>query len=382
MMRHAFSGAARAALCAFLSLSAAGLAHAASCANWPEWEGFRTRFVNEGGRVVDPSTPAGISTSEGQSYGLFFALVANDRETFARILRWTEDNLAGGDLTARLPAWQWGKRDDGSWGIIDDNAASDADLWIAYVLGEAGRLWKERKYTAMAQLLAGRVLREETANIAGMGRVLLPAPRGFQPQPGLYRLNPSYVPIQLMRRFSALYPQSEWKQLVSTSMDMIVRSAPRGYAPDWVLYKANGGFLPDSGSKAVGSYNAIRVYLWAGMLAGDDPVRPLLAKTFLSAAQHVASNGTPPLTTDTREGRADGMGPAGFSAAMLPFLDAARMPEAVRQQRLRVAARAPLERSDNYYEQALTLFGLGWADGHYRFARDGTLTPGWKCGTN
>lgn len=382
MMRHAFSRTVCTALCALFSLSAAGLAHAASCTNWPEWERFRTHFVNEGGRVVDPSTPASVSTSEGQSYGLFFALVANDRETFARILRWTEDNLAGGDLTARLPAWQWGKRDDGAWGVLDDNAASDADLWIAYVLGEAGRLWKERKYTATAQLLAGRVLREETANIAGMGRVLLPAPRGFQPQPGLYRLSPSYMPIQLMRRFAALYPQPEWKQLVSTSIDTVVRSSPRGYAPDWVQYKANGGFLPDGESKAAGSYNAIRVYLWAGMLAADDPARTLLAKTFLPMAQHVASKGTPPLAIATREGRADGAGPAGFSAAMLPFLDAARMPEAVRQQRLRIDARSPLERSDNYYEQALTLFGLGWADGHYRFARDGSLAPRWKCGTN
>lgn len=365
-----------------LVMAAAGTVHAASCANWPAWEGFRSRFVTEDGRVIDPSTPAQHSTSEGQSYGLFFALVANDRDRFARMLRWTEDNLAGGDLTARLPAWQWGRRDDGSWAVLDDNAASDSDLWIAYVLGEAGRLWQNRRYAATAQLLADRVLREETADIAGLGRTLLPGPRGFRPQPGLYRLNPSYVPIQLMRRFAALYPQPEWRQLAATSIEMVVRSAPRGFAPDWVMVRDNSSFFPDSESNAVGSYNAIRVYLWAGMLAREEPVRAVLLKALAPAALHVAKTGTPPLETDTRAGTVSGVGPAGFSAALLPFLDAARMPALVRQQRLRIDARSPLERADNYYEQALTLFGLGWIDGHYRFARDGALLPRWTCATN
>lgn len=370
------------ALCAAAVALASGASQAAACEAWTEWEGFRTRFVNEGGRVVDPSTPASQSTSEGQSYGLFFALVANDRKGFERILRWTEDNLAGGDLTARLPAWQWGKRDNGSWGVLDDNAASDSDLWIAYVLGEAGRLWNVPKYTAMAQLLAERVLREETVQIPGLGRTLLPGPKGFQPEPGLFRLNPSYVPVQLMRRFAALYPQQAWKQLVTTSIDTVVRASPRGYAPDWVLYKANSGFLPDKETKGSGSYNAIRVYLWAGMLHERDPVRPILLKTFSPAARHVAAQGTPPLDIDTREGKASGTGAAGFSAAMLPFLMASRLPDAARQQRLRITARSPLERADNYYEQVLTLFGLGWADGRYRFARDGALQPNWKCTAN
>lgn len=354
--------------------------HAQSCSNWPAWEAFRKRFVNDSGRVIDPANS--ITTSEGQSYGLFFALVADDRESFARILKWTEDNLAEGDLTARLPAWQWGKRDDGTWGVLDTNAAADSDLWIAYALAEAGRLWKVQKYTAMAQLLAERVLREETAAIAGLGRTLLPGPKGFRPQPDQFRLNPSYVPIQLMRRFAALYPNKEWKQLVTTSIDMTVRSSPQGYAPDWILFKANGGFMPDTDTKAVGSYNAIRVYLWAGMLPAEDPARTVLLKRFAPMAQFIAKNGTPPLETSTRDGNASGIGPAGFSAALLPFLSASKQPDAQRQQRLRIDAKGTLDRNDNYYEQALALFGVGWADGQYRFARDGALQLQWKCARN
>ena len=357
-------------------------ARQAACPAWSAWEGFKARFVDRSGRVIDPSTPNRHSTSEGQSYALFYALVANDRESFDRVLQWTINNLAGGDLTARLPAWQWGRREDGSWQVIDENAASDSDLWIAYALAEAGRLWQVPRYQAIARLLAERILREETAQIQGFGRTLLPGPVGFQLRPDVYRLNPSYVPIQLMRRFASLYPQPEWKQLLATSIDTIVRSSPRGYAPDWVLFSANSGFTFDPETNGVGSYNAIRVYLWAGMLAPSDPVRPMLLRTLAPAARYVVQNGTPPLEVDTRTGVVSGAGPAGFSSAMLPFLAASRQQDAYNQQQLRINALAPLERSDNYYDQVLTLFALGWVEGRYHFARNGALRTKWTCAAN
>lgn len=349
------------------------------CAVWPAWTGFRDRYVGEGGRVIDRGSPQSITTSEGQSYGLFFALVANDRPGFESILRWTEDNLAGGDLTARLPAWQWGKSEDGKWGVLDDNAASDSDVWIAYALAEAGRLWKVERYSALAALLAERILREESEVLPGLGRTLLPGPKGFKPAKDIWRLNPSYVPLQVVQRLSVLFPKSTWRQLVPSSSDLVVRASPRGFAPEWILYKVDGGFQPDPDTQGEGSYNAIRVYLWAGMLAADDPLRDVLIKRLLPMAEKVGASGTPPEKVDTRSGVAAGTGSAGFSAALLPFLTAARQHELVSQQRLRVVAKAPLERNDNYYDQVLTLFGLGWLDGHYRFARDGSLLPRWTC---
>lgn len=360
-------------------LLAAGSALAAECRVWPAWDAFRDRYVEESGRVVDRSSERRQSTSEGQSYALFFALVANDRPAFERILRWTEDNLAAGDLTGRLPAWQWGKRDDGTWGVIDANAAADSDLWIAYALAEAARLWKAPKYAALSELLAERILREETDDLPGLGRTLLPGPQGFHPEKNLWQLNPSYVPLQLVQRMAALYPKSAWRQLAPASLDLLVRSAPRGLAPEWVFYKADEGFKPDPATKGEGSFNAIRVYLWAGMLAADEPVRAVLLKRFAPMAQHVLASGTPPAKTDTREGGGEGVGPAGFSAALLPFLAAADQPEAMNQQRLRVIAKGTLERDDNYYDQVLALYGLGWADGQFRFARNGTLVPRWTC---
>ena len=131
-----------AALVGALLTPAVAHASAARCGDWSAWRAFVARAMQADGRVFDASTPAQQSTSEGQSYGMFFALVANDRANFDRMLGWTRTNLAGGNFdetSVRLPAWQWGRRPDGSWGVLDANAASDADLWMAYSLLEAGR---------------------------------------------------------------------------------------------------------------------------------------------------------------------------------------------------------------------------------------------------
>src|SRR5690606_41062597 len=107
--------------------------------------------------VLESSLEKNHSTSEGQSYALFFALVANDRERFERIWRWSREILAGNDPQNMLPAWLWGQGKDGKWQVQDANSASDADLWFVYALLEADRLWQKPAYRADAlALLAQR----------------------------------------------------------------------------------------------------------------------------------------------------------------------------------------------------------------------------------
>ena len=88
------------------------------------------RFIDSQGRVIDHAGQD-RTTTEGEAYAMFFALVAGDRSRFDKLVEWTENNLAQGDLTAHLPAWSWGKNADGSWRVIDANPAADADLWMA-----------------------------------------------------------------------------------------------------------------------------------------------------------------------------------------------------------------------------------------------------------
>src|SRR5262245_48780456 len=114
----------------------------------PLWRSYTAAFMDDQIRVIDRDA-SDRTTSEAQAYAMFFALVANDRARFDSLLHWTELNLASGDLAAHLPAWLWGRRPDKEWGVIDANSASDADVWMAYTLLEAGRAWGQSRYTEL-----------------------------------------------------------------------------------------------------------------------------------------------------------------------------------------------------------------------------------------
>ncbi|WP_439899775.1 cellulose synthase complex periplasmic endoglucanase BcsZ [Paraburkholderia phymatum] len=347
---------------------------------WPRWQGFLQQFVSADGRVIDVGSADERTVSEGQAYALFFALVANDRASFDRILRWTEVSLAQGDLATHLPAWLWGRRTDGDFAVLDANAASDADLWIAYALLEAGELWGERSYFARGALLAKHVLDAETAYVPGLGLTLLPGPVGFHPEPDLWRVNPSYSPPQVLRGIGTRLPSdARWARVVESGSRVLLDTAPLGYAPDWALYHRGQGFQPDAETHAVSAYNAIRVYLWTGTMNTRDPLSNRLAERFKPYADFIASHGAPPETIDAVSGKpGENMGNAGFSAATLPFLDAlGRVPLADAQ----VARIDTLDAQTppGYYSSVLSLFGLGWRDGRYRFAADGTLDVRWSA---
>jgi endoglucanase len=349
---------------------------AATCtsSSWPAWQQFRRDFISADGRVIDVGSADSRTVSEGQSYALFFALVANDRTSFDTILQWTEQHLAQGDLTAHLPAWLWGRADDGQWKVLDPNASSDADLWIAYALLEAGHVWQDRSYTARGAVLARRVLDDETASIPGLGLTLLPGPMGFRPAPGVWRVNPSYSPPQVLRGLGTRLPDDDrWPLILATSSRVLIDTAPRGFAPDWALYRARQGFAPDEETQAESAYNAIRVYLWAGMLDPRDPLAPTLLRHFAPFANFIASHRAPPEKVDATNGSAGAnLGNAGFSAAAVPFLEARGQRSLADTQSARVA-QLDRQSAAGYYTSVLSLFGLGWRDGRYRFAADGTL---------
>lgn len=339
------------------------------------WQQFQDRLVSGDGRVIDVHTPRQHTTSEGQAYALFMALVMNDQARFDQLLRWTENNLAQGDLESHLPAWQWGRKADGSWSVVDANSASDADLWLAYTLAEAGRLWCRPRLSKLADSLARRMLREESVDLPGLGLMLLPGPRGFALQPGRWRLNPSYLPLQLLRRFAQLQPDRGWEKILENTV-MMLRTSRHGFVPDWIIYDASADFLPDSKYRARGGYDAIRVYLWAGMLHEEEPYRPVLLSLLRPMADRLKQLGKPPRSIDTETGISTDFGPAGFSAALMPLVASLGYSETLAQAEKHAVE--VLEHPDYYYDQVLSLFALGWMEGYYRFGPRGQLLPKWN----
>jgi endoglucanase len=346
------------------------LAHPVSAAcRWPAWEDFKKGFI-EGGRVIDRSDERAITTSEGQSYALFFALVAGDRTTFQRLLGWTQTNLSQGDLTQHLPAWLWGRDENGEMQVLDDNAASDSDLWIAYSLQEAGRVWNVRNYQSLSALLLKQIEKQEVVRIEGLGPVLLPAPVGFADE-NSWTLNPSYSPVFMLSSFAHTHPDGPWQSMIAPTLRLLNETAPKGFSPDWITWR-DGTWQASERNGWQGSYNAIRVYLWAGMQAPGSAGRESLLTRFKPMQTHVAQHGYPLEEVNAQTGTSESdWGPLGFSAAVLPLLSSLGDKATLDSQLARL--RQETFDADAYYGRVLNLFGQGWQEGRFRFTVHGEV---------
>ncbi|WP_260853695.1 glycosyl hydrolase family 8, partial [Klebsiella pneumoniae] len=185
------------------------------------------------------------------------------------------------------------------------------------------------------------------------------------------RFNPSYLPPQLATYFVRF--GAPWPALRDSNLRLLLETAPKGFTPDWVRYEKGKGWQLKTEKPPIGSYDAIRVYLWVGMLHDGDKQKARLLQRFAPMAAQTTEQGVPPEKVNIATGKTSGQGPVGFSAAMLPFL---QDDEARSVQRQRVADNYP--GADAYYSAVLTLFGQGWDQHRFRFTASGELQPDWN----
>jgi endo-1,4-beta-D-glucanase Y len=355
--------------------------------SWPFWNHYAGHFISAEGRVIDPDRNQ-MTTSEGQSYAMFFALVADDVASFERLTSWTENNLAKGDLANNLPSWSWGKSDDGSWHVLDQNSAADSDLWIAYDLLQAGTLWQKPAYVRTGKSLLANIAREEVAQLPHVGPVLMPGRVDLFAKDNRWILNPSYSPLPLLCAAAHAAPAGPWTQMASALPEWLQRASPAGFAMDWVAYEASSGFSPvggpgDGAHPARGSYDAIRVYLWAGMTSKTTPTAPRMLDIFSPMARLMRTNPIPPEAISPAGTVLSNAAPPGFSAALVPFLFSSGDNTPAAAQLHLVEADFDHETGllglpPRYYDQNLALFALGWQEQRFRFNPDGTLRVRWK----
>jgi len=359
---------------------------------WLLWNAYAAHFIDPQGRVIDHQG-ADRSTSEGQSYALFFALADNDRASFDRLLAWTQANMANGDLKTHLPGWLWGKDKDGTWKALDSNPASDADVWMAYTLVEAGRLWKAPLYTTLGRAMMAQIAKSEVVDLPGFGPMLLPGSTGFQlqrpPNITYWVLNPSYLPPFVFERLAVVDPVGPWQKIALDIPRLLQQSAVRGFAMDWLNYSPGEGFTPaslhtdKSGEAPMGSYDAIRVYLWVGMLDGKSRMRPELLEAASGMSAYLANHDSPPEKVSDLGVPMAQDGPVGFSAALLPYLrayphlDGPSAQQMVRLNAQKDTASGLYGKDQAYYDQNLALFATGFLDGRFRFGPDGELKVEW-----
>jgi endoglucanase len=284
----------RSAVLALALLSAA----APAPADWlrDSWQAYTAKFIQADGRVIDFAVAPGITTSEGQAYALLRALWVDDRAVFDRVLAWTTRNLARDG--SPLPAWKWGARDGGGWGVLDANTASDADVILAFALSVAAQRWNVPDYEERARAIARATWEEEVEQIAGRW-YLLPGKwaRDYEPRP----LNLSYYAPALLRRLADVAPEHPWRELAASTYALLEARLPvTGLPPDWMsIAPGDGSLAPgaiDGQLRGRFGHDAYRVYWNLAMDYAWD--RTPEAKHYLSQqtwlAQYLGLNGTLP----------------------------------------------------------------------------------------
>jgi len=291
-----------------------------------EWEAYRSRFVENSGRVVDTAN-GNISHSEGQGYGLLLALAAADRRSFEQIWSFTFTELLIRD--DGLAAWKWDP--NGKPRVTDRNNATDGDLLIAYALAKAGAFWQEPRYTTAAQKLA-KAIGESTFRRSGRSLVLLPGAQGFgaDDRPDGPVVNLSYWVFETFPALAALAPEYEWNRVWRDGV-MLLQQATSGRVrlpADWLSVqnglqpKPADGFPPEFG------YNSLRIPLYL-LRAGMTDMEWLRALKQRWSAESEGVAVVNVVTGQVRERLTD-QGYAILPAALACVLDGTPVPEALR----------------------------------------------------
>lgn len=230
-----------------------------------EWRAFRNRYVTAPGRVIDTANN-GISHSEGQGYGMFFAARFGDRPNFERLWGRTQHNLAR--RQDGLFAWRYDSRSN--FPVSDTNNATDGDIYIAWALALAAERWEVPEYRAAAIRMAEDILKCCVAEVRGR-MVLLPGTAGFRSAEGTV-VNLSYYAFPALRALSRLVSDRRWARLERDGLEMI-RDASLGrwrLPPDWLLLPQSGGHsMPAPAWPARFSWDALRVPLNLAWLQVD-----------------------------------------------------------------------------------------------------------------
>jgi len=233
------------------------------------WKGYINQFIEPDGRVYRPLNNRD-SVSEGQAYALLIASLLNDRETFDRVMYWTEEHLSRkGKFGDHLLAWHW----EPGKGVVDWNSASDADVDYALSLIFAYNKWKDEKYIRKADLILADILRLETEVIDGK-RYLLPG--NWRNKDGSFVINPSYFSPAHFKIFFKVTGDPRWMELVEGGYH-VIRVISRnfmgiegvGLIPDWFAIGSKGDFISAKGFSDRSGWDAIRIpwrigldYLW------------------------------------------------------------------------------------------------------------------------
>ena len=243
-------------LCIIFCLMIAGCVDQPPSAFSVHWEKYVSRFYDNG-RIIDTGNN-NVSHSEGQGYGMLFAVAAGDKPRFDALWRWTQRTLQRQD---GLFSWRFTPCEANNRQCVDDNNnASDGDILIAWALLRASRAWDNTTYKQQAltiiHALQNKLIREYYGYT-----VLLPAEHGFE-KPERVQLNLSYWLFPAFADFQQLTKDNVWSTLNDDGERLLSQASQNksGLASDWMWLSEQGISAQGSMNQHYG-YNACRVPL-------------------------------------------------------------------------------------------------------------------------
>jgi endoglucanase len=244
-----------------------------------EWEAFKERYVAPDGRVVDTGNRR-ISHSEGQGWGLLFAVTFDDRACFDRMLDWTSHALRRPHDSLHIWRFDPSARDP----VHDHNNAADGDLFIAAALVRSGRRWNRPDHLRAAAVLAQDML-DLLVRPWGQRTILLPGADGFTSATSLV-INPSYYAFPALDDIAQFLPSERWDALRRDGLALIGegRFGRWMLPPDWLaISRENGSLAPAPAWPPRYSYDAVRVPLYLTWSRSLSPVLQQAFTTFWSS---------------------------------------------------------------------------------------------------
>ena len=213
-------------------------------------QAFLDRYVDADGRVVRRDQ-GGDTVSEGVSYALLLAQVAGDETVERRVWTWAKTNLRRDDgLLSFLT--------DAAGQVIDEQAATDADLVTAWALGRSDQ--PALRADAAGMLAA---VEQHTVVSRSPGPLLTAGPWATG-DPAT--LNPSYWVLPALRATA--------RDVLAERIGPALDALGGGLPPDWA--RLDGGRLtasPDPGGRfpqARYGLDAMRTTVWLATDCGAD----------------------------------------------------------------------------------------------------------------
>ena len=234
----------------------------------PVFSAFLSAYLSNSGRIVDTGNDD-ISHSEGQGYGMLFAVEADDRASFDHMAKWTQKNLAIRE--DGLLAWKWVPDGEFSGQVTDRNNATDGDILIAWAYLRAYDNWNREADRESALVIMDAILANGLIETT-YGPAILPGTEGFRKSDGAI-LNLSYWVFPALERFALAQPNESWGAVRDSGWSLLSVAGLGAFdlPPDWIYVDGVGNVSPAEDWPVEFGYNAIRIpaHLCGMSSAGD-----------------------------------------------------------------------------------------------------------------